>query len=140
MKPRCLPQASLPPLVEHGQPQVHLPMPSLRGLAAGTLAVGVGLLILLFSEGAIASGDLPVLGMLFMGALVGGSAADRMVERRLAAQAPRGWMTVVVSSSGPTDLEASEIGPKVSPRSDPERRSLSRLARQKRREPASSVR
>ncbi|HEU5115905.1 MAG TPA: hypothetical protein VFT74_04445, partial [Isosphaeraceae bacterium] len=99
MKPRCLPQASLPPLVENDAPQVNLPMPSLRGLLAGTLAVGVGLLILLFSQGAVASADLPVLGMLFMGALVGGSAADRMVECRLAAEAPKGWMTVIVSSS-----------------------------------------
>ncbi len=138
MQPHHLRHAVLQPIDEMEVRRVELPMPSWRGLLAGSLAVGLGLLILLLTSGAIVAGDLAVLGMLFVGAMVGGSAADRMVERRQAAEAPKGWMTVIVSSHGPSEMEAIETGPKVSPRHDPERRSLTRLARQRRREPVSS--
>lgn len=126
------------PIFDREVRHASMPMPSIRGLAAGSLAVGVGLLILLTSQGGVASADLPVLGVLFVGALVGGSAADRMAERRLASEAPKGWMTVVVTSSGPSEAQADKGGPRVTPRSGPERRRLSRLSRGKRRDSVSS--
>lgn len=141
MNPHHLQHAVLEPVRTSPTPEVpplRLPLPSLRGLIVGLLAVGLGLLVMLTSGSALASGDLAVLSMLFMGALIGGSAADRMADRRQAALQPKGWMTVIISSHGPSQPQPIETGPRVSPRRDPERRSLTRLARQKRRDSVSA--
>lgn len=109
-----------------------------RGLLAGMIALGMGALILATSGGRITAGDLVVLGLLLVGALVGGSVAQRMAARRLVPAWPGDWLTVIITTQRPTSPEVSAKRPPSRPRSGPERRSLERLHQSRHRLPVTT--
>jgi hypothetical protein len=110
------------------------PILSGRGLAAGLIAVGLGLVLTVVGQGGLAWGDAAVLGFVFLGAMVGGSAADRIADRRPLPVGQDGWMTVEVSSRDPWQTADVMVRPRTPPAPRPERRRLSRVARGRRRE------
>ncbi len=110
---------------------------SVRGLVIGLIVLAFGAtLVQPAPDGGVAWVDYSVLAFLFVGAMIGGAVADRMTEERLVREANRGnnrWMTVIVSCEGPSDAQEIGAEPSNSPYPAPERRSVARLARNRRR-------
>jgi hypothetical protein len=142
MLPHHSEHAAFQPPVPRASRRIGLDRISLRGLVGGLIAVALGATLVRPVEGWITLGDGIVLGAVFVGALIAGSAADRMSARRLANASERGWMTVYVTTQGPSTPEITKTRPPSSPCPNPERRSIPRLARgRRRRQPSlSSVR
>ena len=97
----------------------------------------MGLCLIKPVGGSIALADLAVLGSLGLVAILGAYEARRLVHHHqilLEADSkvvkPR-WMTVIVQSAGPADTAGVVVIPKSPPRNDPERRSLTRRARER---------
>jgi hypothetical protein len=108
-----------------------------RGAVAGCVTLAVGVTLIRPTSGVVPWGDLALLGMLALTAMVAGSAADRLAPRAAAAPASPSpadgrWLTIVVECDGPAGLSGTMARPKVSPRNDPERRSLARRAQDRR--------
>lgn len=132
MLPHHTAHAAFQPPAQGRPRRLRLEQLPLRGLVGGLIAVAVGATLVRPVDGWITMGDGVVLGALFVGALVGGSAADRISGRRLANSGQQGWMTVFVATHGPSTPEICETRPPSSPYPTPERRSLPRLARGRR--------
>lgn len=137
MAPHHLAHAALQP-IERPEPETaaeRLAGLPWRGMLVGLVAVGLGGLILAVSGGRFAAGDGAVLGCLAVGALVGGSSARRLADSqaRAAGTGQGGWMSVVVATQPPTTPEFAATRPPSRPRSGPERRSLTRVARDRQR-------
>lgn len=112
-----------------------LPM---RGVVVAAIAVGLGACLMRPAAGVVPWGDLAILGSLAVASLVGARQAQRLASARApiaeAVPEPVGtWMRVVVGEAGPADAAGMVVVPQSPPRDDPERRSLVRRARERRR-------
>ncbi|HWE37364.1 MAG TPA: hypothetical protein VG406_12420 [Isosphaeraceae bacterium] len=108
-----------------------------RGAVAGCVALAVGVTLIRPSAGVVPWGDVALLGLISLTAMVAGTAADRLAPRApVPSPADGRWLTIVVECDGPAGLSGTMARPKVSPRNDPERRSLTRRAHDRRPRPA----
>lgn len=106
-----------------------------RGAVAGCVTLAVGATLIRPAAGSVPWGDLSLLAVLAVTAMVAGTAADRLAPRASPAPADGRWLTIVVECDGPAGLSGTMARPKVSPRNDPERRSLTRRAHDRRSSP-----
>jgi hypothetical protein len=97
-----------------------------RGAVVGCVALALGSTLIRPTPGTIPWAELLVLGGLAAAAVFVGSYADQLAGTpRVATDAGR-WVSIMVECEGPTGPAEVRVRPRVSPRRDPERRSLFR--------------
>lgn len=105
-----------------------------RSVAVGCLVLGLGGAILAASGASrMAWADLALLSGLALTCCVVGQRLDQAARDGARETASGRWMHIVVEIDGPNDTIGRTVRPVVSPRRDPERRSLVRLAGERRR-------
>ncbi|MDB5352711.1 MAG: hypothetical protein JWN86_3958 [Planctomycetota bacterium] len=111
------------------------PVP-VRGVVVAAIVVALGLVLIDPIGRGVGVGDLLILAVMSVTAILGAKEAQRLVQAREAevATEPGEWMTVIVGPQGPLETAGQITLPKAPPRNDPERRSLVRRAME--REPA----
>ncbi|MBX6312496.1 MAG: hypothetical protein IRY99_06190 [Isosphaeraceae bacterium] len=109
-----------------------------RGAVVGCLVLALGATLVRPAAGGVPWAALAVMGLLTASAVAGGELARGMEPRPRTpctlAGAEGHWMTIVIFPGGPADAAGTVVRPRVSPRNDPERRRLGRLAGERRRE------
>jgi hypothetical protein len=109
--------------------------PAVRGLVVASIANALGAALTLTSGRGIGWVDLTVLAAMGGTAIVGANEARRIVasrETEVATKQDGCWMNVVIGPQGPSETAGVLARPKAPPRGDPERRSLVRRAKERR--------
>ncbi len=109
-----------------------------RGAVVGCIVLTLGATLVPVSPGVVPWLELGVLTAVVSVAMLGASWADALVPQPLAAESlpsSGGWMTVIVEGCEPDSLVRRKAPSPDMPNRDPERRSRSRLAGERSREP-----